>query len=229
MTPSGMFQESFSTLREFKRLIEQENPDQELQKPEILRSIFFDEKLSGMPMAATIELVTLMRNLGSGMCDEQERIFSKACSEELNRAFAGIGWLEGSVWTGGMQQMFTDLPGPQLVADLLLGVYGFPYHPNCEYHKRWQYTAQETRMYLDSFVLDQARYFYDFTPNLPLFANEFSGNTGRQLVLRVCMDLIQKHCAGFGVDLFKLATLVSCQRGGCKFFNLPERAEILCD
>lgn len=121
-------------------------------------------------------------------------------------------------------KVFTDLPGPHLLADLLFGIYGFPYHANVSRLKRWKYTAQETPMYLDAIVFDQCRYFYDLAPTLPLFLDEL--RFGRQVVLRCCMDAIFRHCKYVGMDLFHGATLIGEGKLGLPFREMPLRSTI---
>lgn len=213
----SLFQHSFVELRNVARLA-----SEALLPDDPLRKQFFDFQIGKVKLANAIHLAAFMRNFGSGMTEEQGEIYRAACSEELARVLQFFRWFDYDEQSGA--KMFTDFPGPHLLADLLFGVYGFPYHANIGRLKRWKYTAQETPMYLDALVFDQCRYFYDLAPTLPLFLDEL--RFGRQVVLRCCMDVIFRHCKYVGTDLFHGSTLVSKGKLGLPFHELPPRSTI---
>jgi len=76
-------------------------------------------------------------------------------------------------------------------------------------------------MYTDVFVFDQARYFYDTAPTLPLFKNKLPFS--KQLILRVCMDAIRRHAYCACPDIFYGSFLTSIGEGGFGVFAWPER------
>ena len=136
-----------------------------------------------------------------------------ACASALN----SFHWVDQDL------RIFCDEPHPHLLADLLLGLYGFPYHCNVSKQRRWRYVAagKVTPMYLDVFVLDQARYFYDLVPTLPLLVDRL--RIPDQWVLRVCMDSIFRHTAQVCGEWFYASTLAEMGAPGFKFHDLPER------
>ena len=76
----------------------------------------------------------------------------EACSPDLAKA------LETFEWFDQRERIFCDVPLPNLTTDLLLGLYGFPYHVNAGKIDRFAYKAKETIMFTDLLVFDQARY-----------------------------------------------------------------------
>ena len=76
-------------------------------------------------------------------------------------------------------------------------------------------------MYLDAFVLDQVRYFYDMTPTLPVVADSL--RFGEQMVLRACMDCIFRHNHSARPEWFHAGTLVEFGKAGLTFFDWPRR------
>jgi hypothetical protein len=119
--------------------------------------------------------------------------------------------------------MFCDIPLPNLVIDLLVGVYGYPYHVNLEKLKRIEYTAKQTPMYTDVFSLDQCRYLYDLVPTLMLLGDGLP--VGRQLQIRICMNLIRLHTHVSCEDLYCGSALASMGEG----FNVhrwPSRSSL---
>lgn len=76
-------------------------------------------------------------------------------------------------------------------------------------------------MYLDAFVLDQARYFYDMIPTLPFVRDSL--RFGNQMALRACMDCIFRHNHSACPEWFYAATLVEFGEAGLTFFDWPTR------
>jgi hypothetical protein len=129
-------------------------------------------------------------------------------------------------WFDQNARIFCDVPLPNLIADLLIGLYGYPYHNNTKKLLRVAYKAKKTVMFTDAFVLDQARYVYDLLPTLPFFETKFS--IQHQLALRVCMDAIHRH-ARFGCpDLFWGCALASMGEEGFTYWSPPKRENIGC-
>lgn len=76
-------------------------------------------------------------------------------------------------------------------------------------------------MYLDVFVLDQARYFYDLIPTLPLLFDWL--RFPEQCVLRVCMDGIFRHTNEACSEWFSNCALAGEDEPGFEFHYLPDR------
>lgn len=214
----SLFQHSFEELRNVACLA-----SGTLLPDDPLRKQFFDHQIGKVKLTNAIHLAAFMRNFGSGMTKDQDAVYRAACSDELVVALEFFRWFDYDKEEGS--KIFTDFPGPHLLADLLLGIYGFPYHANINWLKRWKYTAQETPMYLDAIVFDQCRYFYDLAPTLPLFRDTLG--FGRQIVLRCCMDAIFRHSRNVGMDLFCGATLVGEGKLGLPFHELSPRSIIM--
>ncbi len=109
----------------------------------------------------------------------------------MREALKGFHWFDSP--GARLAGLFCDAPLPNLIVDLLVGVYGYPYHVNLKKLKRFEYTAKETPMYTDVFVLDQCRYLYDLVPTIPLLGQELPLDL--QLQLRACMNLIRLQLA----------------------------------
>ncbi len=162
-----------------------------LAKDDPLRQWLFEQKLNGVSLSDAVRLAYFLRNAGDSVFSETAEFNREACNPEI--------------------------------ADLLLGLYGYPYHTNLSQLRRWKYTAsgKKTPMYLDVFIFDQARYFYDLAPTLPFVSGCL--RFGEQLVLRACMDSIFRHNYSACPEWFHAATLAEMGQPGFTFFNWPER------
>jgi len=127
---------------------------------------------------------------------------------------------EGQPW----HRMFCDEPLPNLIADLLIGLYGYPYHVNLGKLLRFHYTAKVTPMYTDVFILDQARYLYDFQSSMSLF--KLNSSLANQLIIRICIDAIGRHGYCGYPDLFRGSALASINEAGFTIYDWPERKSI---
>ncbi len=105
----------------------------------------------------------------------------------------------------------------------------YPYHCNVAKHHRWRYVAsgKVTPMYMDVFVFDQARYFYDLVPTLPLLVDRLQ--FPNQWILRACMDGIFRHTAHVCGEWFYASTLAESGIPGFKFHDLPKRETVKGD
>ena len=158
-----------------------------------------------------------LRNAGDHVFSETAAFNRMACNPELVEVLDSFRWFDQG------SRLFCDEPGPHLIADLLLGLYGYPYHNNLTKLRRWKYTAsgKKTPMYLDVFIFDQARYFYDLVPTLP-FISDCLG-FGEQLTLRACMDSIFRHNYSVCREWFYAATLAEMGQPGFTFVDWPDR------
>jgi hypothetical protein len=116
------------------------------------------------------------------------------------------------------------MPFPNLAVDLLVGIYGYSYYVNLEKLKRVEYTAKQTPMYTDVFVLDQCRYRYDLVLTLAMFGNHLPLDS--QLQIRICMNLIRGHMQKSCWDLFRGSALAGAEVKGFGWHTWPERRVI---
>jgi hypothetical protein len=114
-----------------------------------------------------INAASLVRNYAESIGGGWAQHNSDACSNALREVLDRFRWFDspGAPAAG----LFCDAPFPNLVTDLFMGVYGYPYHVNVEKLRRIEYTAKLTPMYTDVFVLDQCRYMYDLVPTIEFF------------------------------------------------------------
>jgi hypothetical protein len=163
-------------------------------------------------------LAYAFRNCGDPGFSATADLNKKLCSAEAVEALNSFQWVDQDLG------IFCEEPQPHLLADLLLGLYGYPYHCNLAKQRRWRYVAKDTPMYLDVFVLDQARYFYDLVPTLPLLVDQL--RFPDQWILRVCMDGIFRHTAQVCGEWFYASTLAATGVPGFDFHDLPERETV---
>lgn len=150
-----------------------------------------------------INAISLVRNFfestGGGLAQHN----SDACSDALREVLERFCWFDSPGTPGN--GLFCDVPLPNLVTDLLIGVYGYPYHVNLQKLRRLEYNAKDTPMYTDVFVLDQCRYLYDLVPTLATFHIRLPD--ALQLQLRICMNLIWLHTHEACRDLYRGSAL----------------------
>lgn len=188
-----------------------------------LSEFYFKETLEKVKLGDAVKVVSLIRNFfESTVGDTLFRTdhIRRACNPNLVNALKTFEWFARDA------RIFCDIPMPNLIADLLIGLYGYPYHANTKKMQRIAYKAKETVMFTDVFVFDQARYLYDSLPTLPFFDESFP--LPQQLVLRVCMDAIHRH-SHFGCpDLFQGCALAAAGEDGFTFWSPPTRESIGC-
>ncbi len=214
--PEAMFfQDSFPAYRRVLESI-QEN----LPKGDPLRRLFCDEVINNVKLMDAVWLAYCLRNCGDPDFSITSKLNKSVCSVDAVQVLNTFRWVDQELG------IFCDEPRPNLLADLLLGLYGFPYHCNLSKHKRWRYVAsgKVTPMYLDVFVLDQARYFYDLVPTLPFLRDRL--RFADQWILRVCMDGIFRHTSQVCDEWFFASTLAPWGTPGFKVYCLPEREQI---
>lgn len=184
-----------------------------LDKDDVMSRLFFNEVLEKARLGDAVKITSLIRTFYEhhfdGVFGSTKHILD-ACSPDLAKVLNSFQWFDQR------HRIFCDIPLPNLITDLLLGLYGFPYHPNIQKLERFAYKAKETLMFTDIFVLDQARYFYDLLPTMPLFDTDF--NLPQQLVMRVCMDALHRHCHYGCKDLFWGCALAGLGEEGFTFW-----------
>lgn len=211
--PMAMFaQDSFQAYRRVLQMVQDNVP-----KGDPLWKLFCEESVNKVKLSESIWLAYALRNCGDPGFSATADLNKNWCSEGAVEAINSFRWVDQG------RRIFCDEPRPHLLADLLLGLYGFPYHCNVAKQRRWRYvaTGNVTPMYLDVFVLDQARYFYDMVPTLPLLVDRL--RFPDQWILRVCMDGIYRHTAEVCLEWFFASTLAERGVPGFKFHSLPKR------
>jgi hypothetical protein len=214
--PEAMFfQDSFPA---YRRVLETVQGN--LLKDDPLRNLFCDDALNKVKLGDAVWLAYALRNCGDPGFSATSDLNKKLCSAEAVEALNSFHWVDQEM------RIFCDEPHPHLLADLMLGLYGFPYHCNMSKQRRWRYIAsgKVTPMYLDVFVLDQARYFYDLVPTLPLLVDRL--RFPDQWILRVCMDGIFRHTAHVCGEWFYASTLAEMGVPGFKFHGLSKRETV---
>jgi hypothetical protein len=189
-----------------------------------LHEFYFKETLAGRAkLGEAVRIVSLIRTFYESEWGDaffSTKHIQEACSPNLIKVLQSFKWFDDG------KRVFCYDPLPHLITDLLLGLYGYPYHTNTRKLDRIAYKAKDTVMFTDLFVLDQARYLYDLLPTLPFFEETFP--VPQQLVLRVCMDAIRRH-AHFGCpDLFYLSDLAASGEKGFAYHQPPRRESIGC-
>lgn len=192
-----------------------------LDEGDVMSRLLFAEPLERAKLADSVKIASLIRTFYEqhfdGVFCSTKHILD-ACSPELARVLNSFQWFDQQ------HRIFCDTPLPNLITDLLLGLYGFPYYANVHKLQRFAYRAKETVMFTDILVLDQARYMYDLLPTLPLFDTDFS--LPQQLVLQACMDSLHRHCHYGCKDLFWGSVLASMGEEGFTFWLPPARESL---
>jgi len=124
----------------------------------------------------------LVLNRSAALLDKIIEGHWKLASQELLRAITTPWFDQNSPFT-------CDLPLPNLVVNSLLGTYGRPYFTSLRDSMRGQYKAKSTTMYVDMFVLDQCRYYFDWFPTVSQVPTRFR-SLPFQILARCLMDRI---------------------------------------
>lgn len=189
-----------------------------LDPNDVMSRLFFTETLEKAKLGDAVKIASLIRTFYEikfdGVWGSTKHVLD-ACSPELAKVLGTFEWFDQH------KRVFCDIPRPNLITDLLLGLYGFPYHANAQKIRRYAYKAKETVMFTDVLVFDQARYVYDLLPTLPLFDTDFS--LPQQLVLRVCMDAMHRHCHYGCKDVFWGSALAGLGEEGFSHWLPPAR------
>jgi hypothetical protein len=139
----------------------------------------FEEALGSVSRQSALRAFDVLRSVMEGYW----KVLSQELLEALRSVYAALPDRDGG--------LFCDVPMLHLWAEAALYQLGFPYHLNVHQHWRGTYKTKVHRMYLDSFVLDQCRAFYDWMPMIELYGQDLK-SIERQLISRICMDAICK-------------------------------------
>jgi len=185
------------------------------------KELVLNDTVGGAKLFDAVSAVTLVRNYFEGYVDWGKHNW-EACSDEMGEVLGKFRWADSP--GGPLDRFFCDTPLPNLIVDLLIGVYGYPYHVNLQKLRRLAYRAKQTTMYSDVFILDQCRYLYDLVPTLPLFGSELP--LGLQLLIRTCIDLVRRHTHRSCWDLFRGGALAGEGEEGFGNHTWPDRREL---
>lgn len=116
-------------------------------------------------------------------------LIKEICSERLIGVLDNIDFFDRNI------PLTTDVPMKNLITELIIGQYSFPYiaNLNSQLSLKYKATGKETWMYSDVFILDQCRYLYDLLPTLELLEDYFKNNIEEQIIIRCCIDGILRN------------------------------------
>lgn len=188
--------------------LELASKDKELQS---LLQPFLSDKCAGSTLKDSFFAGSLLTQIIEGHWD--------VASQEMLRALAQ-SWFD---FNGGI---FCDVPLPNLMVNSLFGIYGHPYLANPRQSVRLTYTAKSTKMYTDMLLLDQCRYYFDYLPTMDLVPSSFQ-SPPYQLILRTCLDRMERHDFGCSAHPFAGAALGGMGEFSCaQWHDFSPRLEI---
>ncbi len=91
-------------------------------------------------------------------------------------------------WFDSARPYTCDLPLPNLLINSLLGIYGHPHYRSAA-SSRYAYKSKSNVMYLDCFVFDRCRSFFDWFPTISQVPSRFTSKSF-QIVARCLLDRI---------------------------------------
>ena len=152
---------------------------------------------------------------------ECEMNFKEMLTDEVRQLIDNLDqWFYG-------KYRFCDMPMEHLWLELLLFQFGHPYHTNVGNHQRYSYRAKERNMCLDIVTLDKCRALYDWMPMLEYFIHDMK-NHNRQMIMRMCVDAIDKQLLHIVDEVYFGAALVGINEyEWSKNKVLPYRPEIV--
>lgn len=174
----------------------------------------FDESSGGVSRQRALRSFDVLRSVLEGYWE----ILSPELLDAHRAVYAALPDPKGG--------LFCDIPMIHLWAETALYQLGFPYHINLRKHWRGTYKAKVQQMYLDSFVLDQCRAFYDWLPMIELYGRDLM-SIERQLISRICMDAICKCRDSLVPRLYAGANLICFdEESWAQEAELPRRVNL---
>ncbi|SEN97998.1 hypothetical protein SAMN04488134_10316 [Amphibacillus marinus] len=119
-----------------------------------------------------------------------------------------------------------DIPMKNLIIELIIGQYGFPYIANAKHQVSLKYKAKDTWMYSDIFVFDHCRYLYNLIPSIDLFKDFFNENIEDQIKIRACIDLILRNYHCIDRQLFRGRSIECLYNYKIPYSTLSDRINI---
>lgn len=160
---------------------------------------FFNSKRNKRRFADAIIISDILKKFEEGYSGFKTYV-KELCSDQLRDV------LEQSDFFDKYLNLTVDIPMKNLLIELIIGLYTFPYINNASAHKSIKYKAsgKKTWMYSDVFIFDQCRYMYDILPSLEL-TKEFAKteNWPIQVLIRCCIDEIKRKYGPFDSNLFR--------------------------
>ena len=167
----------------------------------------YHEQSAGVSRLKALQSFDLLRSIMEGYFE----VLSPKLLEAIRAVYAALPDPKGG--------LFCDIPMIHLWVEAALYQLGFPYHVNVRGHWRANYRAKVHRIYLDCFVLDQCRDFYDWMPLVDLYREDVTP-LERLLIQRICMDSICKARGEVLPRLYSGANLIG--RGEEKWARAAE-------
>lgn len=149
-------------------------------------------------------------------------LFKEIYSDQLLKVMNDIDFFDRKL------RLTLDIPMKNLIAELIIGQYSFPYISNTDKHYSLKYKAdgKKTWMYSDIFVFDQCRYLYDLLPSIELIENYFKDNIEEQIIMRCFIDRILREHSSFNHDIFRYGFIESLDDKNYGYSILKERENL---
>lgn len=157
--------------------------------------LFLKERFDGKSLYDAVYILSLLKNFEEARSGF--KTFTRdVCSKQLREVLDELDFFDRN-W-----HLAVDIPMKNLIVELVIGSFSYPYICNASKLKSLKYKAKETWMYSDVFIFDQCRYLYDFVPPVDLMRTFFD-NPRRQIIARCCIDAIKRKHFRINSNLFK--------------------------
>lgn len=140
------------------------------------------------------------------------------CGDNLKKTLANVDFFDRDLGIA------CDIPMKNLLVELLIGLYGYPYIAHAGKAMSVKYKAKETWMFANVFIFDQCRYLYDFLPTIDLWESFFS-DLPNQAIIRACIDGIRRNHFELNDALF-LWGFMKDMGGEFGYAELPQRINL---
>ncbi|WP_054548824.1 MULTISPECIES: hypothetical protein [Lysinibacillus] len=149
-------------------------------------------------------------------------LFKEIYSDQLLKVMNDIDFFDREI------RLTLDIPMKNLIAELLIGQYAFPYISNADKHYSIKYKAdgKKTWMYSDIFVFDQCRYLYDLLPSLELIEDYFKDSIDEQIIIRCFIDGILRNHVAYNRNFFEFGFIESLYDDKYGYSLLKERENL---
>lgn len=126
-------------------------------------------------------------------------LINEVCSEKLIDVLNNVDFFDRNL------PLTVNIPMKNLITELIIGQYSFPYIANLNSQLSLKYKAngKKTWMYSDVFLFDQCRYLYDLLPTLEQLDDYFKYNIEEQIIIRCCIDGILRNHYNLNNNLLK--------------------------
>lgn len=155
---------------------------------------FIKEGINKMAMEDAMYTGSLLKRFEEGRSGFRTFIYD-ICSERFRDILSRLDFFDRHFGIA------CDIPMKNLMVELLIGLYGYPYIAHAGKTLSLKYKAKQTWMYANVFVFDQCRYLYDFMPTVDLWS-DFFDDYPKQTIQRGCIDGIRRNHAALNNELF---------------------------